>query len=202
MIDQDVLQMGTRMELLHWFQPNLVATSDNANLSFDPTVAGASTAVGATYLTPTPPGGDIPHHYTLTLFSQPQDWAVPSQFATVNPPANSSARIGFNLTDFVSASGLQPIASNYFRVLNGTAAETSSYATMDGSAVISTSTMAGASSTMPASVSASSTEMPSAASSSVAIATPTGLAVTVHSPGKELLAGLAMGVAGAALWMM
>lgn len=39
MIDQDVLQMGTRMELLHWFQPNLVATSDNANLSFDPTVA-------------------------------------------------------------------------------------------------------------------------------------------------------------------
>ena len=202
MIDQDVLLMDTRMELLHWFQPNLVARSNNANLSYDPTVAGASSAVGATYLTPTPPGGDVPHHYTLTLFSQPQDWAVPSQFVTVNPPANSSARIGFNLTEFISASGLQPIASNYFRVVNGTATDTSSYATMDGTAVLSTSTMAGVSSTMPASASASSTGVSSATLSSVAVATPTGLAVTVHSPGKELLASLAIGVAGAALWMM
>ena len=194
LIDQDVSRNGMKVNLLHWLQPNLVANA--TELTFDAVATGASSAVGAEYIPPTPPGGSGPHRYTFVLFEQPSMWTIPAAFSTINPPADTSARIGFNLVDFVSQSGLgEPIAANYLRVLNGTAAETSSAETMTYAAA--TSMMS--SSTVPEPSSAAGTASPTAATPPAQF---TDGAVAMRGATKELLVGLAMGAVGAGLWML
>lgn len=118
--------MGT---FLHWFQPNLVADS-NGNLTVDVTTQNASTAVGASYIYPQPPAENFAHLYVILLYQQPPNWAVPSNYSTINPPSDITARLGFDIADFQRASGLSdPIGTNFFRVLNGTAEQTSTIAT-------------------------------------------------------------------------
>ncbi|RFU25498.1 hypothetical protein B7463_g10828, partial [Scytalidium lignicola] len=120
MIDQDVLQNNARTTFLHWFQPNLVA-SPGGPLVVQPNAANASTAPGAPYITPSPPAGSGFHNYNFVLFAQTQNFTVPALYASIDPPVDGSARIGFNITDFVAQSGLgSPVAANYMRVINAT----------------------------------------------------------------------------------
>jgi phosphatidylethanolamine-binding protein len=115
MIDQDVHYNGTAYTMLHWFRPGLRRnTNDDA-------------IPGASYNPPNPPPGSGAHRYTFVLYAQPEDFAVPEQYAAINPPAETIDRVAFNLTAFASAANLgDPIAANYLRVINGTEAESSS----------------------------------------------------------------------------
>jgi phosphatidylethanolamine-binding protein len=123
MIDLDVLFNGTSVTFLHWFQPDLTLVP---SLVLTPGSSNMST--GAPYIGPAPPPGS-PHRYTLLLFSQPAEFAVPDAFSDINPPTDLLARIGFNITEFITAAGLDaPLAGSYFRVVNasGTASSTGS----------------------------------------------------------------------------
>jgi len=183
MIDQDVVRNNTRVNLLHWFQYNLIAGS-NGSLVANADAEDASTAMGASYVPPTPPGGSGSHRYTFIIFPQPADFAVPDSFAAINPPAATTDRIGFNLTTFVAQAGLAaPLAANYLQVLNGTAAESASV-----SSSLATMTAAMASAT-----------------ASNAVTQPSqfaGDAAELKGHGKELVLGLAMGVVGAGFWVL
>ena len=228
MIDQDVPRNDTKVNLLHWLQPNLVARS--GALSFVEVVDGGSTAVGAEYIPPTPPGGSGPHAYTFLLFAQPSQWTIPASYSTINPPADTSARIGFDVVDFISQSGLgDPLTANYLRVLNGTGAETTSAASMTYAAVTSmmasdatseatasismgseaTASTSMASMSMASSGAGSETTEAGPATSAVASAATAPAAdaaadgaTAIRGSTNELLIGLAMGVAGAGLWML
>lgn len=209
MIDQDVPRNDTKVNLLHWLQPNLVATSEA--LSFVEVVDGGSTAVGAEYIPPTPPGGSGPHAYTFLLFAQPSQWTIPAAYVTINPPADTSARIDFDVVDFVSQSGLgEPLAANYLRVLNGTGAETTSAASMTYAAATSMMSISAASeatasmSTASSGAGSATTEAGPATSAVASAATDSATdgATAIRGRTNELLIGLAMGVAGAGLWML
>lgn len=121
MIDVDVARNGTRVPLLHWLVPN-VAIAANGSLSIPvPTNGSAGGVPGAVYAQPSPPVGDIPHRYTQILFAQPASFVFPASFSYVNPvnPANATARVGFNITQFIQAAGLSaPLAANYISVQN------------------------------------------------------------------------------------
>ncbi|KDQ59411.1 hypothetical protein JAAARDRAFT_126989 [Jaapia argillacea MUCL 33604] len=71
------------------------------------------------YAGPAPASGSGPHRYVIMLWNQP---------ATFKSPAGTTTGVGlFNLTDYVSASGLGPLAAaNYFTVEVGTASFTPS----------------------------------------------------------------------------
>jgi len=212
MIDQDVnTGNGPRVQLLHLFQPNLVGI--NHALSVVPTARNATTAVGAEYLTPTPPGGDGAHRYNLLLYVQPENFAVPQAYASFSPPADANERYPFNMSGFAAAAGLgQPIAGNYFRVINETSTDTgsstaSATSTVSGSGT--TATDAGAATTSagagtPTSAPVSATSSSSASGSGVTLPSPTGAAGLVRVRGslKEMAVGLVIGVAGAWLWML
>jgi phosphatidylethanolamine-binding protein len=211
MVDQDVTRNGSKTTILHWFQPNLVATPDM--LSVVSIMDGASTAIGASYIPPTPPMDDTAHRYSFVLFEQPNLWVLPADYVTINPPASTSDRIGFDLEALVAASGLgEAVAANYLRVINGTAAQTSSAATESYESATSTSSsdeseMTSSSSmsmSMTMSEATSATGEAGSATSTLASATASATdgAVVVRGSTKELLVGLAMGVVGAGLWMM
>jgi phosphatidylethanolamine-binding protein len=118
-IDLDVPRNGTTT-LLHWFEADFTLSS-----SLILTPSFANTSNGAPYISPNPPPGN-PHRYTFLLFSQPDDFTVPESFSNINPPASILARIGFNITRFVAAAGLDaPLAGNYFRVVNTSATASS-----------------------------------------------------------------------------
>lgn len=125
MVDSDFMRKNQRTTLLQWFQPNLLVTDHilNANINNK----HATRVVGASYLQPSPPYGSGPHEYTMLLFEQPQDFSLPSNYNGINPPTDIDARVGFNITKFMAATKLDmPIAANYFQVLSGTAAQSSS----------------------------------------------------------------------------
>lgn len=148
MIDPTV-SVGT---FLHWFQPNLVPSA-NRNLTVDVVATNASTAVGASWIYPQPPADGYAHQYVVLLYRQPSNWAVPSNYSRINPPANLYARFPFDMADFQRASGLSdPVGTDYFRVLNGTAEQTSSIATATPSAATMGSGSSSASATSPSAV--------------------------------------------------
>lgn len=64
------------------------------------------------------------------LFRQPANWTIPSNYSSIDLPADLYARAYFNLPDFLSSSGLgAPIEATFFRALNDTAQESASAAT-------------------------------------------------------------------------
>ncbi|KIW26473.1 uncharacterized protein PV07_09566 [Cladophialophora immunda] len=197
MVDEDVnTGNGPRVQLLHYFQPNLVGI--NHELSVQPQARNATTAVGAEYLTPSPPAGDGPHRYTLLLYPQPEGFTVPQAYISFSPPADTNARYPFNMSGFAEAAGLgQPVAANWFRVVNDT---TSSTSTASSSAGPATATAATTSVETSAATSASASSGASASTSSAANAA-AGLD-EVRGSAIELVAGLALGIAGAWLWML
>lgn len=169
MVDQDVqLEEGAdRVQLLHYLQPNLFGSEI---LFFDATAPNASTAIGASYIAPNPPAGDIPHKYTFIMYRQPEGFEIPSEFVSINPPADVNARIGFDIAAFVQATNLgEPIGATWFQVQNnetdgsstttesstesstatttGSGSETSSAESTGTSATTSATTTGGSSST-------------------------------------------------------
>jgi len=200
MVDQDVnLGNGTTVEFLHLFQPNLVGISEE--LSVQPNAQNATTAIGAEYITPTPPGGDGPHRYDLLLYPQPEGFAVPEAFASFSPPADVNARFPFNMSGFAVAAGLgQPIAANWFRVVNDTTTETGS-STALASATSTTSGSEGTGSATTTSASSDANTSTSSSPSASASSSASGI-VQVRGSMKEMVVGLVVGVAGAWLWML
>lgn len=211
LIDQDVLPEGQekRVEFLHWFQPNLAESDDlltgllAVQNSSDSTSA---TLPSASYLAPTPPGGDGVHRYTFVLFSQPDDFKVPATYAAffVDKP-DLSNRLPFDIEKFAQDSGLgEPVAANWMRVLNGTAEETSIALT---STVAPTSTSSGTANTAAATTTSTSSESSSGTatrttSSSAATATGNGAGMTdARGTLKGLGFGLALGLVGVGLWL-
>jgi phosphatidylethanolamine-binding protein (PEBP) family uncharacterized protein len=139
LIDLDVPRNGTRVNLLHWFAPDVLQPASGGPL----TVLITS---GAPYLQPNPPVGDSPHRYVFLLYSQPSNFTVPTAFANINPPTNTTARVGFNLTNFVKAAGLSiPLAANFITVQNttGTATITFPAASSTGAPGVAGSSTAG-----------------------------------------------------------
>ncbi|KAJ9606248.1 hypothetical protein H2200_009209 [Cladophialophora chaetospira] len=113
MVDEDVdTGNGPRVQLLHYFLPNLVGIKHK--LSVQPGASDATTAVGADYVEPGPPPGDIAYRYTLLLYPQPANFSVPAAYASFSPPANVNVRYPFNMSGLAEAAGLgQPIAANW-----------------------------------------------------------------------------------------
>ncbi|KAI1746103.1 phosphatidylethanolamine-binding protein [Xylaria scruposa] len=88
--------------------------------------SGAASGAGVTTLTttangpvawfaPQPPAENPPHphRYTNLLWEQPANWQIPAAANTML----QNQRLGFNVTNFITAAGLSnPIAANYFNV--------------------------------------------------------------------------------------
>jgi hypothetical protein len=203
MIDQDVPRNGTTFTLLHWFQTTLHRSMDNTSLSYTMIDNGMPTIEGAPYIPPTPPGGSGPHRYNIILYAQPANFSLPEQYTSISPPADTSARIGFNLTAFAAAAGLDaPIAANYLRVLNGTEAETSSAETMTGTVGVAPT----ASPTVTASTTNESMTNTPTQTSTGDVSAPTETssdadAVMLKGSAKDLWLGLAMAAVGAGMFM-
>lgn len=88
------------------------------------------------------------------LYEQPDNWAMPTNYSTVNPPGSFEPRIGFQMADFQAAAGLNdPIAANYVRVLNGNSQQSSSSYSM--TSISSTNSVLSAIASATASASAS-----------------------------------------------
>jgi hypothetical protein len=114
-VDSDVPRNGTRVELLHWLVSNVTLTG-NSTLNFP----GPGEAP---YRQPSPPVGDVPHAYTLVLFSQPENFSVPAEFTEV-----LQSRVFFNISNFVTAAKLGPaLAGNYIQVQNLTGTPTTTF---------------------------------------------------------------------------
>lgn len=189
-----------RYTYLHYFQPNLVSSSP-ANVL----ISNNETDIkGASYILPSPPFGNGPHRYVLLLFTQPSDFEVPSAYADINPPANLTVRIGFNITTFMAAAGLaDPVAATYFLVLNGTAAETASV-TMSVALATGpvTTTAATLTETSAIATSVASGSGIVAASASASAGVSAGAGLTARNGVKELFVAGGMAVVGAAVWML
>ncbi|OAP55129.1 hypothetical protein AYL99_10829 [Fonsecaea erecta] len=199
MVDEDVnTGNGPRVQLLHFFQPNLVGI--NHALSVQPHAQNSTTAVGADYVTPSPPAGDGPHRYTLLLYPQPEGFTVPQAYLSFSPPADVNARYPFNMSGFAEAAGLgQPIAANWFRVVNDTTSTTSSTSSAT-STVTGTSVATSAGTSTVSSTSAASSA--SASASASAAANSAAARDEVRGSARELIVRLAMGIAGAWLWIL
>lgn len=177
--------------------------------SSDAANATSETLPSASYLPPTPPGGDGPHRYTFVLFSQPEGFTVPASFASFfSDVPDLSNRLQFDIDDFVSEAGLdEPVAANWLRVLNGTAEETSIALTSTAAPTATASDSANSAeasttgiSFNTASTSSSTRTATSTGSSSSATSTSDSAAGMVEVQGSVTL-GLVLGLAGVALWL-
>jgi len=99
-----------------------------------PALGSASTPnsnAQTSYLGPSPPPGP-PHRYVQALFAQPTNFSVPACFqpiltsggrssaATSASSTNGTARLGFDITQFIVAAALNPmpVAASFFRAQN------------------------------------------------------------------------------------
>merc|ERR1711981_1200914 len=117
MMDSDVPRNGSRVNLLHWLVPDVTGVTDGLNS----TLLDIPQNIDIPYIPPTPPQGDYPHRYSFLLYAQPDNFSIPSN-------VNAENRVGFNLTSFLSASGLQNgLAANYMLVANVSGPATTSF---------------------------------------------------------------------------
>lgn len=131
-------------EVLHYLLPGLTspeAPTTRNGTAFYPLRTAAQPL--APYLVPAPTPGDA-HSYTLTLWKQPDGFAVPGAFLRYLPlnASDPTNRYPFNLTGLVAATGLgQPLAAGYFDVQNTTASATTTagHTTTSGGASSTTS---------------------------------------------------------------
>ncbi|RDW56967.1 hypothetical protein BP5796_13034 [Coleophoma crateriformis] len=111
MIDIDVLYQCSTTSLLHWYEPDLKPDIETGSL----VASHRTTSARAEYGGPAPPLGTM-HRYVSFLFAQPPDYVFPEQFMRFMAPT-IPARLGFNLSQFVDAAGLDgPVAASYFTV--------------------------------------------------------------------------------------
>ena len=142
MVDPNAGTPSDVVEVLHYMLPGL--TSSNTSTTRNNTTFYPLTTVAqplAPYLVPAPTPGNA-HSYTLTLWTQPDGFKVPSSFLSYLPlnALNLTNRYPFNLTSFVTAAGLgQPLAGGYFDLQN----TTGSTATAGHSTSVASSTATG-----------------------------------------------------------
>ena len=122
-IDQDVTSPSdpsTRVQFLHWYQPNLAGASEV--LFADSESQNFTSATPLSYVAPTPPGGDIAHRYTVIMYNQPEDFSIPSGFTSFfEDKSDLSNRLDFDIKGFADAGGLgEPVGANWFQVQNTT----------------------------------------------------------------------------------
>ncbi|KAJ9609567.1 hypothetical protein H2200_005894 [Cladophialophora chaetospira] len=122
-IDEDVTppnDPSSRVQFLHWFEPNLAGASEV--LFADVDAQNFTSATPLTYIPPSPPGGDKAHRYTVIMYNQPEGFSIPSAFTSVfQDKSDLSNRLNFDIKGFVDASGLgEPVAANWFEVQNTT----------------------------------------------------------------------------------
>ncbi|EXJ58363.1 hypothetical protein A1O7_05788 [Cladophialophora yegresii CBS 114405] len=217
MVDQDVISPSdpsTRIQFLHWYQPNLAGASE-VLFDFDSDSKNFTSATPLAYIPPTPPGGDIAHRYTLIMFRQPEGFNIPSGFESFfEEKSDLSNRLDFDIAAFVSASGLgEPVGANWFQVQNKTASGSTSSSTTQSASATSTSTEASSteSATSTATTSTSTeTENTSASgakstttasaevATSTAVVTPSQTLETIASPAPSSSATISSPAAGAA----
>lgn len=120
MVDPDAStpENPTSRFILHWLATNITQTAgaDGLRQLSPPSASttGAGVADFVPYRPPSPPATSSAHRYILYAFQQPSDFAVPAQFASL---AGGQNRAQFNLTQFMSAAGLdRPAAAEYFYV--------------------------------------------------------------------------------------
>ena len=206
MIDQDVnTGNGPRVQLLHYFQPNLVGVSEA--LSVQGNARNATTAAGAAYLTPSPPEGDGPHRYTILLYPQPEGFTVPEAYASFSPPADVNARYPFQHVGIRRSSWLggadcgqlvprpEPHVQWNQQCINEPCFVHGHRLRLFKQrlgAAATTSTFSGSAASSSASASASASSTPNSAA----------VLMETRSVMKELVIGLVAGVAAAGLWMM
>ena len=216
LVDQDVdIGEAKRVQLLHYFQPNLVGVNRAMTIQSPETNSTVNASIPSTeYLPPTPPGGDGPHRYTILLFEQPEDFAVPSEYASFIPPNEVTNRFPFDIAGFVKAAGLDvAIGANWFEVLNGTAEETqialtavpgptgtmtptaSSRAETTTSVTTGTTASAGGASTTVSSTAAGTAAATSSSSTNAAVPEANRKAM------RNLMLGFFLGSIGAGIWM-
>ena len=105
MIDPDVNILGSKRPFLHWLIPDVDLSNETANV---PTTGSNIVR----YFPPSPPAGDPPHRYTFLLYSQPNNFQIPSKYSNLKQSA-----LGFDVNAFTTASGLgQPKAANFMLV--------------------------------------------------------------------------------------
>lgn len=115
MLDLDVPQKKndttSTVPFLHWYQPDLALDTKTGKLH----VPKSSKLAKADYISPSPPPGPE-HRYVELLFDQPSDYRFPAEFEKYLAK-ESSARVGFEILDFVEAANLKkPVAGNWFLV--------------------------------------------------------------------------------------
>jgi phosphatidylethanolamine-binding protein len=111
MIDLDVPRNDTTVPFLHWYQPDYTLHTKTGKLS----PPKSSKLPKAEYYGPSPPPGPE-HRYVELLFNQPSGYEFPADFKKYLGK-ESSARVGFEIKDFVKAAKLEdPIAGNWFLV--------------------------------------------------------------------------------------
>ncbi|KAK5127753.1 hypothetical protein LTR08_004213 [Meristemomyces frigidus] len=99
-----------RSTRLHWYQPDLIQTSNGTFVS--------NTTPIATYGGPMPGLNDIPHTYTLYLFAQPANFELPAWDAgSTYDPISVYARMNFSVEAIAGVAG-SPVAADYFRIVN------------------------------------------------------------------------------------
>ncbi|KAJ5899969.1 hypothetical protein N7495_004713 [Penicillium taxi] len=135
--------------VLHTIAGNITKGDISGN---DLTLDYGATSI-APYTGPEHKAGQSNHNYTLLLFSQPDNFNIPSKYDSYLPLnlSNVYTRVNFPVVDFVSDTGLgQPIAAIYFRLdlssesSTTTAATTLTTATSTSSASAATFTLDGA----------------------------------------------------------
>jgi hypothetical protein len=97
--------------LLHWILPGLSSPNGTTTLT-------SHEGAIAPYFPPGPPPGQT-HTYGVFLYSEPADFAVPTDYIPFfnNLTASVYNRVGFNLTNFVAETGLgAPVAADWFLV--------------------------------------------------------------------------------------
>ncbi|MCJ1355494.1 MAG: hypothetical protein MMC33_005486 [Icmadophila ericetorum] len=115
MLDIDTILNSTATNVLHWFEPNFTMHSSSRSRE----LFNSSDVDVASYIAPAPLPGPA-HRYVFTLFERPEHFVFPACYDSIFPPT-AAARVGFNLSEFVSVARLgSPVAGNYFRVQNDT----------------------------------------------------------------------------------
>ncbi|KAJ9632865.1 uncharacterized protein PV06_09777 [Exophiala oligosperma] len=184
MIDQDVKSDdGSRVELLHYFQPNLAGASEVLS-DFSKDAQNFTSASPVQYIAPGPPAGDGPHRYTLLLYPQFEGFSVPKAYSSFFPPANVNARIGFDMAGFAKAANLpQPVGANWFEVQNGEAAPSSTAGS--GSAASTRTSSSDSASTSASDSSATTTASGSTGSSETSATAATGSTLATSLPSSS-----------------
>ncbi|KAL6251029.1 hypothetical protein RBB50_001237 [Rhinocladiella similis] len=218
MVDQDVKSDdGSRVQLLHYFQPNLAGASEVLS-DFSTDAENFTSASPVQYIAPGPPAGDGPHRYTLLLYRQFEGFSIPADYSSFFPPADVNARIGFDMAGFAKAANLpEPVGANWFEAQNGEASpsstassgsaastSTSESTSTSGSDSSATTTAGGSTGTSQASTTAStgSTSATSSAGASSTSASSNGNAagfVDARNSFAGLIVALSLSVVG--LWL-